>query len=149
MRAAGVARDRLPARTRARLLTAGVQLGAVSVFLPKLLQRGALERRATLLRAFEPELRLPALGRSQYEARAISASTWRCLGYVTAGPRACRVDLAERALDALRAGASEMAALQGLAVPRRDVPSVARALEHTALPRREKPVLDGAQSTSE
>jgi ATP-dependent RNA helicase SUPV3L1/SUV3 len=134
---------------RARLLAAGVQLGSVSVFLPKLLQRGALERRATLLVAFEPELRLPALGRSQYEVRAVPASTWRCLGYVAAGPRACRVDLAERALHALRAGASEMDALRGLAVPRRDVPPVARALEQAALPSRENPPLARAQSTPE
>ncbi len=141
--------EQLDDDARARLLTAGVELGAISVFLPKLLRRGALERRAALLAASEPELCLPALGRSQYEVRAIAPNTWRCLGYVAAGPRACRVDLAERALHALRAGASETDALRGLSVPRREVMRVARALERDAVPSRKPTLPDEASSKSE
>jgi hypothetical protein len=99
------------------------------------LRRAALEQRATLLAVFDPELRLPVVGRSHYEVREMPPDEWRCLGYHALGPRACRVDLAERAAHAIHEGASEAEALRCLSVPRRDAPHVARALRHAILPR--------------
>ena len=65
----------------------------------------------------------------------IPPDEWRCLGYHALGPRACRVDLAERAAHAIRQGASEAEALRCLSLPRRDAPHVARALRLAILPR--------------
>jgi ATP-dependent RNA helicase SUPV3L1/SUV3 len=117
------------------LHAAGVRTGRLSVFLLSSLRRAALEQRATLLAVFDPELRLPVVGRSHYEVREMPPDEWRCLGYHALGPRACRVDLAERAAHAIHEGASEAEALRCLSVPRRDAPHVARALRHAILPR--------------
>ncbi len=131
------ARDLLPSlnvldeAARRKLDQAGIVIGELAVFLPSLLRRGALAQRATLTKVFQPELELPPLGKTSYEARPLSASTWRCLGYVELGPRACRVDLAERAAQAIAGGESDREALRCLSVARRDALGVARALrEH-------------------
>ncbi|HEX2673092.1 MAG TPA: hypothetical protein VHM25_19565 [Polyangiaceae bacterium] len=50
------------------------------------------------------------------------------VGYVELGPRARRVDLAERAAQALLDGSSESDALRCLSIPRRDAARVLRAL---------------------
>jgi ATP-dependent RNA helicase SUPV3L1/SUV3 len=116
---------------RHALARADVVVGELAVFLPDLLRRGALEHRATLVAIFEPQQGLPPLGKTSYETRTLSASTWRSLGYIELGPRACRVDLAERAALALTRGDSDREALRCLSIPRRDAPGVARALrEH-------------------
>jgi ATP-dependent RNA helicase SUPV3L1/SUV3 len=126
---------RLDAAALEALHAAGVRTGRLSVFLLSSLRPAALEQRATLLAVFEPELHLPVLGRSHYEVRAIPPDEWRCLGYLALGPRACRVDLAERAAHAIHEGASEADALRCLSVPRRDAPHVARAIRLAILPR--------------
>ncbi len=113
----------------------GIFAGNLSVFLASTLRRAALEQRATFSSAFEPELILPPPGQTNYETRALSASVWLRLGYVELGPRACRVDLAERAAQAILDGASELAALRCLSIPRRDAARVARALRELSLPR--------------
>ncbi len=118
---------------RRMLSQAGVVIGELAVFLPSLLRRGAFAQRAILTTVFEPELELPPLGKTSYEVRSLPASIWRCLGYLELGPRACRVDLAERAARAIAIGESEREALRCLSVARRDAPGVARALrEHLA-----------------
>ena len=121
----------LTALERRRLTEAGISVGYLAVFLPAALRRSALEQRAVLTGVFEPELTLPAPGKTNYETRHLSANTWRCLGYVELGPRACRVDLAERAAQSLANGVSDFEALRCLSIPRRDAQRVARAIrEH-------------------
>jgi ATP-dependent RNA helicase SUPV3L1/SUV3 len=113
----------------------GVLIGHLSVFLSSALRRPALEQRATFSAVFEPDLALPPPGKTNYEVRALSAVAWRRLGYVELGPRACRVDLAERAAQALLDGATEVDALRCLSLPRRDVARVARAVRELSPPR--------------
>ena len=60
----------------------------------------------------------------------------KILGYVELGPRACRVDLAERAAQALLDGATEVDALRCLSIPRRDAAGVARAVREQLSPPR-------------
>lgn len=116
------------------LQSCGVHVGQLSVFLSSALRRAALEQRATFSLIFEPSLLLPPLGKTNYETRSLSPVVWRRLGYVGLGPRACRVDLAERAVHALLDGASEAEALRCLAIPRRDAARVVRAMRES-LPR--------------
>jgi ATP-dependent RNA helicase SUPV3L1/SUV3 len=111
----------------------GVVVGHLSVFLSSTLRRAALEQRATFSAVFEPELVLPPPGKTNYEKRPLSSTVWRRLGYVDLGPRACRVDLAERATRALLEGASDSDALRCLSIPRRDAGPVARAIRALAL----------------
>jgi ATP-dependent RNA helicase SUPV3L1/SUV3 len=132
----GASLEQLDEPAFASLRAAGVRMGHLSVFLPKLLQRGALERRATLVHVFEPQLKLPKLGRSHYQAQSIAGGTWRCLGYLALGPWACRVDLAERAAQAFSEGATDADTLRHLSLPRRDAAEVTRALKHAILPAR-------------
>ncbi|MEI9940803.1 MAG: helicase-related protein [Pseudomonadota bacterium] len=106
----------------------GIFIGYLSVFLGSTLRRAALEQRATFSSVFEPELVLPPPGKTNYETRTLSANVWLRLGYVDLGPRACRVDLAERAAQALLDGASEVDALRCLSIPRREAARVARAI---------------------
>ncbi|HET7539790.1 MAG TPA: helicase-related protein [Polyangiaceae bacterium] len=117
------------------LQKSGVVVGYLSVFLSSALRRPVLEQRATFSVVFEPTLVLPPLGKTNYEARSLSSVAWRRLGYVSLGPRACRVDLAERAAQALLEGATEVDALRCLSLPRRDVARVARAVRELSLPR--------------
>ncbi len=124
----------LDAPAREVLLRAGVQLGDLAVFQPSSLRRSALVLRATLTAVFHPDQVLPALGKPTYETRTLTANIWRCLGYVELGPRACRVDLAERAAHALAEGASESDSLRCLSIPKREAPRVARALRDYLLP---------------
>ncbi|MEO8901716.1 MAG: helicase-related protein, partial [Polyangiaceae bacterium] len=91
----------LDTSARDLLRGAGIEIGELAVFQPNLLRRNALVLRATLTAVFHPELDLPTLGKPTYETRTLSADVWRCLGYIELGPRACRVDLAERAARAL------------------------------------------------
>ena len=139
----------LDAPGRQALGLAGVRVGHLSVYIPPLLRRGALEQRATLVTVFEPELRLPVLGRSHYEARGLSPSTWRSVGYVVLGARACRIDLAERAAEALVKGATEADALGCLSVPRRDAPQVVRAIKLAGPPSWSPACGDAARAPSE
>jgi len=111
-----------------RLRSCDVFVGQLSVYLTTALRRAALEQRAMFSVVFEPSLLLPPLGKTNYETRTLSSVAWRRLGYVDLGPRACRVDLAERAAQALSNGASEGDALRCLSIPRRDVTRVARAM---------------------
>jgi len=113
----------------------GVLVGQLSVFLDSTLRRAALEQRATFSAIFEPELVLPPPGKTNYETRALPTETWRRLGYVDLGPRACRVDLAERAAQAISAGASEPEASRCLSIPRRDTSRVLRAIRELSAPR--------------
>jgi hypothetical protein len=113
----------------------GIVVGHLSVFLSSTLRRAALEQRATFCAVFEPTLVLPPTGKTNYETRTLSSTVWRRLGYVELGPRACRVDLAERAAQALLDGSSEVDALRCLSIPRRDVSRVARAVRQLSPPR--------------
>jgi len=106
----------------------GIFLGHLSVYLGSSLRRAVLEQRAIICSVFEPGLLLPPPGKTSYETRTLSASVWQRLGYAPLGPRACRVDLAERAAQALLDGSSEVEALRCLSIPRRDAARVARAI---------------------
>jgi len=125
----------LTSKDQELLRQVGVLVGQLSVFLDSTLRRAALEQRATFSAIFEPELILPPPGKTNYETRALPAETWRRLGYVDLGPRACRVDLAERAAQAIFSGASEMEASRCLAIPRRDTARVLRAIRELSAPR--------------
>ena len=110
------------------LSRSGVFIGQLSVFLVASLRRASLEQRTLFCTVFEQGVALPAPGKTSYETRHLSAVTWRCLGYAVLGPRACRVDLAERVAQALADGASDHEALQPLSIPRRDAARVLRAI---------------------
>ncbi|MET0793304.1 MAG: helicase-related protein [Polyangiaceae bacterium] len=116
---------------RFTLSKSGVSIGHLSVFLVASLSHASLAQRALFCAVFEPGVALPPPGRTSYEVRHLSAATWRCLGYVELGPRAIRVDLAERAAQAFADGAPDSEALRPLSIPRRDAPGVLRAIrEH-------------------
>jgi ATP-dependent RNA helicase SUPV3L1/SUV3 len=125
----------LSAEGREQLKKSGVSVGELTVWLPVLLRRDALERRSLLSHVYRPDEGLPPLGRTSYEARHLSADTWLALGYVRLGPRACRVDLAERAAVALRDGASDVDAMRCLSLPKRDALQVARVIREHLAPR--------------
>ncbi|HEY3252521.1 MAG TPA: helicase-related protein [Polyangiaceae bacterium] len=114
----------------------GVFVGHLSVFLSSTLRRSGLEQRLTFSSVFEPELVLPPPGKTSYETRALPRDVWCRLGYVELGPRACRVDLAERAAQALLDGALELDALRCLSIPKRDAARVARRVRELAPPQR-------------
>jgi ATP-dependent RNA helicase SUPV3L1/SUV3 len=120
---------------RQLLQTLGIFIGYLSVFLGSTLRRAGLEQRAIFSAVFEPQLVLPPPGKTNYETRMLSANVWSRLGYVVLGPRACRVDLAERAAQALLDGASEFEAVRCLSIPRRDTSLVARAIRELSPPR--------------
>jgi ATP-dependent RNA helicase SUPV3L1/SUV3 len=114
---------------RVRLAEQAVRIGKVAVYLPALLKPRPIEQRAILLRAHDPSLELPDdLGRPSYQAGRVPAVAWLALGYVRLGPRAARVDLVERAAEALLHGEPDAQALRFLGVPRADTGRVARAL---------------------
>lgn len=125
----------LTARDHEQLRRIGVVVGHLSVYLSSTLRPRALEQRATVSAIFEPGVALPAPGKTNYETRTLSPTSWRRLGYVELGPRACRADLAERAAQALMDGASELDALRCLSIPRRDAARVARAIRTLVPPR--------------
>jgi ATP-dependent RNA helicase SUPV3L1/SUV3 len=115
--------------TEQRLAGLGIRVGKVAVFLSALLKPSPIEQRATLLRAYEPRLELPEdLGRPSYSSGRVAEATWLALGYAKLGPRAARVDLVERACEALLRGESDAQALRSLGVPRAELGRVARAL---------------------
>ncbi len=120
---------------RRLLEQAGVSVGHLSVFLVASLRHASLALRALFCAVFEPGQALPPPGKTNYETRHLSASTWRCLGYVELGGRAYRADLAERAAQALAEGASDAEALRRLSVPRRDAARVLRAIREHLPPR--------------
>lgn len=60
--------------------------------LPALLTRRALLRRFTLLYAFNPDTKLPPVGRATFDTQHLSAQAWLVLGYVVLGQRAFRLD---------------------------------------------------------
>jgi len=121
----------LSRKDREILEKCGVIVGQLAVFLSSTLRRPALDWRATVTGVFEPSVVLPQPGKTNYETRTLSPLVWRRLGYVDLGPRACRVDLAERAAHALSDGASESDALRCLSIPRRDAARVVRALRES------------------
>jgi ATP-dependent RNA helicase SUPV3L1/SUV3 len=106
----------------------GITVGRLGVFVPSLLARGALERRALFVRVYRPELRLPPLTRTSYANGHLDASIWLAIGYVVVDGSALRVDLAERASTALAAGEPELRALRSLGLPKPNVRRVAAAL---------------------
>jgi ATP-dependent RNA helicase SUPV3L1/SUV3 len=115
-----------------RLAQLSIRVGKIAIFLPSLLKPGPLEQRATLLRAHDSSRELPEdWGRPSYPAGRVPEATWLALGYVKLGPRVGRVDLVERACEALEAGAPEARALRFLGVPRADLARAARALRIT------------------
>ena len=116
------------------LAQSGVVIGHLSVFLVAAQQRASLAQRALLCAVFEPGVALPAPGKTSYETRHLSAATWRCLGYVELGPRACRADLAERAAQAIANGTTDHDALRPLSIPRRDAARVLRAIRQHVSP---------------
>jgi len=100
-----------------------VEPGKLAVFLPALLETGALGRRLSLVRAFEPGTKLPPVGRPSFDPQHLAPQTWLALGYVVLGGRAFRLDLAERAASLFSRGASERDALACLGLPKRDWPT--------------------------
>jgi ATP-dependent RNA helicase SUPV3L1/SUV3 len=114
----------LSADDLSELEAGGVAIGALSVFVPALLGPRALSRRVTLLAAFQPETKLPPVGRATFDRQDLPAEAWMMLGYITLGQRALRIDLAERAAALFQTGASDSKALQCLSVPRRDIARV-------------------------
>jgi ATP-dependent RNA helicase SUPV3L1/SUV3 len=111
------------------LRTGGVAIGRLSVSLPALTRRGALEQRAALLCAHQPGLALPAeLGRPSYPVSGLQTSAWLALGYVPLGPWALRADLAERAATNVSDPDGTARGLSSFGVPRTDRPRVAQAL---------------------
>jgi ATP-dependent RNA helicase SUPV3L1/SUV3 len=103
----------------ARLAEAGVRAGALCVYLPALQRPPALAVRRALVRAFTA-VALPPLHCATAPAPGIDRDTWLRIGYIVLGPRALRVDLAERAARALRLGADEAEALRCLSLPKRE-----------------------------
>jgi len=120
--------DALEPAARQELERSGVVLGALTAFVPALLGAESLARRAALIRAHSARARIPALGPPQFDASLLRPEEWLSAGYLRLGPRACRVDLIERAAMALRAGRPLPHALRCLALPRRDAPRVAHAI---------------------
>jgi ATP-dependent RNA helicase SUPV3L1/SUV3 len=101
-----------------------VEPGRLAVYIPELLAPSALSRRLTLVRAFEPGIKLPPVGRASFDPQHLPESTWLALGYVVLGRRAFRLDLAERVAALFADGAPEKQALECLALPKRDWPGV-------------------------
>ena len=120
---------------RQTLQESGISIGNLAIWLPRSLSRAALEQRTLLSAVYEPNVELPPVGKTNFETRHLSAEVWRRLGFIVLGPRACRVDLAERAAQALIDGTAEHEALRNLSIPRRDAPRVARAIRDNVLPR--------------
>jgi ATP-dependent RNA helicase SUPV3L1/SUV3 len=120
---------------RQTLQESGISIGSLAIWVPRSLSRAALEQRAMLSAVFEPNVELPPIGKTNFETRHLSAEVWRRLGFIELGPRACRVDLAERAAQSLLNGTTESEALRSLSIPRRDAPRVARAIRESLLPR--------------
>jgi ATP-dependent RNA helicase SUPV3L1/SUV3 len=107
----------------------GVEIGRLSVSLPALAHRGALEQRAALLCAHQPGLALPEeLGRPSYAISGLQPSAWLALGYVPLGPWALRADLAERAATTASDPDGVTRELASFGVPRAHRPRVAQAL---------------------
>jgi ATP-dependent RNA helicase SUPV3L1/SUV3 len=125
---------------RARLEASGVRLGERALWLPALLRRGPLERRAALCAAwFEPRV-LPAAPRPGVVSLPVAPGTdpraCAALGYPVFGSRALRADVVERVHRALRPGDGEDAPDDGLLAswmgcPSREVRSITRALGAT------------------
>lgn len=105
---------------RAALNETVVEPGRLAVFLPALLDERSLARRLTLVRAFDPEKKLPPVGRPSFDPQHLSAQTWLALGYVVLGERAIRLDLAERVAALFSRGANERDALACLQLGKRD-----------------------------
>jgi ATP-dependent RNA helicase SUPV3L1/SUV3 len=124
--------ETLGADDRRTLAELGITLGTLGVFLPALLARDAVARRALFVRTHRPELRLPELRRPSEPGQRLPSPIWLALGYVVVGEAALRVDLAERAASALAAGRPLPEALRVLALPRRMAARVAAALRAEA-----------------
>jgi ATP-dependent RNA helicase SUPV3L1/SUV3 len=112
--------DALSEQDRAALNLTVVRPGRLAIFVPSLLRQAALTRRRTLVRAFEPSVALPPVGRATLSLQGVESSIWLALGYVVVGRRAFRLDLAERVAASFDQGASEQDALECLALPKRE-----------------------------
>jgi ATP-dependent RNA helicase SUPV3L1/SUV3 len=110
----------LSEQDRSALNATVVRPGRLAVFVPDLLARRALDHRLTLVRAFEPNLRLPPVGRATLGRHELDPAIWLALGYIVLGQRAFRLDLAERVAQSLSDGASEQQALACLSLPKRE-----------------------------
>ncbi|HEX6765137.1 MAG TPA: hypothetical protein VF103_06655, partial [Polyangiaceae bacterium] len=104
----------------AELARLGIRLGALCVFVPALLSRQALQRRALFVQNHRPELRLPPLGRPCHPAQRLPAAVWLALGHVVLGDVAVRIDLAERVASALSEGQPDLRATRALGLPKRN-----------------------------
>lgn len=113
---------------RSALNQTQVEPGKLAVFVPALLTTRALARRLALVRAFEPNTRLPPVGRPSLEPQHLEPKIWLSLGYLVVGSRALRLDLAERAATLLLEGVNERDALACFALPKRESSSLAVAL---------------------
>jgi ATP-dependent RNA helicase SUPV3L1/SUV3 len=124
----------LSAADRQALNDSVVEPGHFAVFIPALLSQRALARRLTLLRAFEPASKLPPVGRATFDQQHLSEQAWMTLGYAVLARRAFRLDLAERVATLLASGTTEREALQPLALPKRDWPTVGAAFRSALAP---------------
>lgn len=95
----------LTAEDRGKLAASGIVLGEHVVWVPSLLRRSALERRAALVKAFaEPRKAPPAPNAAAVSMpvdRAVSADLYALVGYPAVGPRAVRADVLEKVAVAL------------------------------------------------
>ena len=123
---------RLAPSDHATLAELGITLGALGVFVPALLSRAAVTRRALFVRTHQPELRLPPLMRPSQRLEGLAAPVWLALGYVVVGDAALRIDLAERAASALAAGRPEPEALRPLGLRKQTARRIVAALRASA-----------------
>jgi ATP-dependent RNA helicase SUPV3L1/SUV3 len=115
---------------RRRLHTSGIVVGLTSVFARAAHTPAHRRTRALLVQAYEPELALPTdLGRPSYESARLPPKAWLVLGYVSLGPRALRVDLAERGAEALLHDENPARLLASFGVPRARMNRTLAALE--------------------
>jgi ATP-dependent RNA helicase SUPV3L1/SUV3 len=120
--------EALDASDRATLAGLGITLGSLGVFVPSLLSRAAVTRRALFVRVHHPELRLPPLMLPSQPRDRLPPPLWLALGYVVVGDVALRIDLAERAASALAAGRPEPEAMRSLGLRKQAARRVAVAL---------------------
>lgn len=124
----------LNAEQRRELARTGVVVGSLCVYAKAAATAPNRDRRAALVRAFEPDAALPeSLGKPSYESLSLSPKAWLAAGYVVLGPRAIRVDLAERAAGLLLSNEDAARALSSFGVPRARVHRALEALRALAV----------------
>jgi ATP-dependent RNA helicase SUPV3L1/SUV3 len=128
----------LPARDARLIEDAGVVLGRVVSYLPRMLGVAGVQKRAALLAAFRGEGVPAPEGASSPRVRGVETAVYTALGYPVFGSRAIRADVAERiggVLDAV--GDEPFVPLVELATwlgcPREELESVVAAFGYRAL----------------